>query len=59
MSKKRTTIYIEENKAKELKKKAIDANMSFSDYLATAGTITPNQEIKKSYQNSGGVPPQG
>jgi len=51
----KVTLSIDKDKIKELKIKAINAEMTLSDYLATAGTITPGQEIKKSYQNSGTV----
>lgn len=33
-------------KYKELKKKAIDADITLSDYLSTAGTITPIEQVK-------------
>lgn len=52
----KVTLSIDGEKIKELKKKAIDADMTLSDYLATAGTVTPGQEIKKQYQSAGGVP---
>lgn len=52
----KVTLSIDNEKIKELKKKAIDADMTLSNYLATAGTVTPGQEIKKQYQIFGGVP---
>ena len=53
--KKRVSIFLTEEKEKELKKKAIDAGKSFSDYLSIAGTITPIDTIKQAPVNSGGV----
>lgn len=42
MSKIRTTIYIEEKKAKELKKKAIDIGISLSDLMSiSASEVNP------------------
>jgi hypothetical protein len=47
MSKVRTTIYLDEKKADELKIKAIKSGVSLSEYLSTAGTITSIAKIKE------------
>lgn len=55
--KKRVTIFLTEEKEKELKKKAIDAGVSLSTLLSTAGTISSVREVQNN-QNTGGVPVQ-
>ncbi len=45
--KKRVSIFLTEEKERELKKKAIDAGVSFSNFLSNAGTISSVEEVKK------------
>ncbi len=51
MDKTKVTLSMNVEKVKELKKKAIDAGVTLSDYLAGAGTITSIPQIQK-YQNN-------
>ena len=48
MDKTKVTLSMNVEKVKELKKKAIDAGVTLSDYLAGAGTITSIPQIQKS-----------
>lgn len=61
MSKTKLTLSMEEQKVKELKKKAIDADMTLSEYLSRAGTNTPIDQIQNTpvVKSEGGRPPQG
>ena len=38
---------MDKDKIKDLKKRALDADMTLSSFLAVAGTITPIKTIKK------------
>lgn len=56
-NKKRIAISIDEEKARELKKKAVDADMSFSEFLTQAGSqVDPIEMRQQKY--SGGIATQ-
>jgi len=57
MNSKRVVLLMSDEKVKELKKKAIDADVSLSQYLITAGTITPIEKIKEAKYTGGAVTP--
>lgn len=53
--KKRISIFLTEEKERELKKKAIDVGVSFSDFLSNAGTISNIEDIKKASESTVGA----
>lgn len=54
--KKRVSIFLTEEKEKEFKMKAVDAGVSLSQFLETAGTITSANKINKLIDSSGAAP---
>jgi len=56
-SKQTVTLAIEKDRVKELKKKAIDAGLSLSEFMSAAGMGTSVVEAQK-IVSSGGVLPQ-
>ena len=49
---------MDQEKIKELKHKALDANMTLSGFLAHAGTQTTIEQAQKAELSTGGIKPQ-
>ncbi len=54
--KKRVSIFLPEEKEKEFKMKAVEAGVSLSQFLETAGTVTSVNQVNKVIDTSGAAP---